>query len=399
MANELPDIESFLPFGNSLRELISQSYITPFELKRTLRQRGVFINASNKESSIPVLMSLLLSPGEFENLREKQNTKEDNIKTNSFTIEVPNENLSNTSLLSLIPDNLNLNKLINNDDVSANYCVDGQPNFQMSTDGQSDRIELPFTTSRDNLTKDWATNKTKHDSTIIIEKIVEDNKTLLKVTQKYTSIETKEVGKEFAKAFTQNLKEKNIIGADVEPRKILFNDFTNENRIKFLQKLMADINRSGFLELKDITDIELSPDRTAQMPEKLGWLEEKIEQIKFKGKDLFNSSFVQEETLHKCLFFSGIEASYKFKTLNVTGTCSVVFTFNGFSKNQDVWSELEIRLGSLAFDKGSRGSKKNDYQSKILDYFEKMKFSIYEKYKKDLGAQASLDLEVNLNAL
>lgn len=238
-------------------------------------------------------MSLLLSPGEFENLREKQNTKEDNIKTSSFTIEVSNETLKDLPLLSLVPDNLNLNKLVNNDEIRRNYVVDGQPNFQMATADLHDRIELPFTTTRDNLTKDWATNKTKHDATIIIEKVAEGDKTLLKVTQKYTSSETKEVGKEFAKAFTHNLKEKNIIDADAEPRKILFNDFTNENRFKFLQKLMADISNSGFLELKDITDIELSPDRATQMPEKLGWLEEKIEQIKLKGKDLFNSSFIQ----------------------------------------------------------------------------------------------------------
>ena len=380
MANELPEIETFLPYGNSLRELISQSYISAFELKRTLRQRGVFVNVTEKEQTIPLLMSILLSPGEFENLREKQNTKEDNIKTTSFTIPLASD-LEGSSLLSLIPDNLDLNKLIGQEDFRTNFRVDGSPNFQMTSKDNPNRIELPFTTTRDNLTKDWATNKTKHESKIIVERVVEDNKPMLKVTQEYTSGETKVVGKEFSKTFTQNLKDQKIIAEDVQPRKILFNDFNNENRIKFLQKLMADISKSGILELDDITDIELSPDRGAEIPDKIGFLQDKIDSIRLKGKDLFNSSFVQDVPLHKCLFFSGIEATYKFKILNVSGTCSVNFSFNGFLKSQDVWSELEIRLGSMVFDKGSKGQKKNEYQSKILDYFEKTKFSIYELYK------------------
>lgn len=381
MANELPDIESFLPYGNSLRELVSQSYISAFELKRTLRQRGVFINQADKESSIPVLMSLLLSPQEFENLREKQNTKEDNIKTNSFTLEIPKENIENVDLISLLPPNLDLNTLIHKENTRMNFAVDGQPNFQISENRNPNKIEMPFSTTRDNLTKDWATNKTKHDGVIIIEKIEEGGKVLIKVTEKITSTETRDVCKEFSKSFEKHLKEQKIIGQDVEPRKILFNDFSNENRISFLQKLMADVNASNLLELKDITDIELSPDRSAQMPDKLGFLKDKIEQLRLKGKDLFNSFFVQEKNNHKFLFFSGIEAKYKFNHLNVSGNCSILFTFNGFSKNQDVWSELEIRVNSLVFDKGSKEAKKNFYQSKILDYFEKTKFDVYESFK------------------
>lgn len=381
MANELPDIESFLPYGNSLRELITQSYISAFELKRTLKQRGVFTNYSDKESNVPVLMSLLLSPQEFENLREKQNTKEDNIKTNSFILELPKEKVNNTDLMSLIPENLDLNNLIHKDNNRLNFSVDGQPNFQFSEEKNPNKIEMPFTTTRDNLTKDWATNKTKHEGTVIIEKIEEADKILLKVTGKITSSETRDVCKEFSKALENNLKEKDIISKDSEPRKILFNDFTNENRITFLQKLMADVNKSQLLELKDITDIELSPDKSAQMPDKLGWLQDRIDQLKLKGKDLFNSFFVQEKTNHKFLFFSGIEAKYKFTYQNVTGNCSILFTFNGFSKNQDIWSELEIRVNSLSFDKGFRDAKKNFYQSKILDYFEKTKFQVYETFK------------------
>lgn len=383
MAIEIPEIETFLPYGNALRDLVSQSYISAFELKKTLRQRGIFLNSGDKEHSIPLLMSLILSPAEFESLREKQNTKEDNIKTTSFTIPLSVDS-TDTSLLALIPDNLNLNQLIGHEDFRTNFSVDGNPNFQMTSKTNPNRIELPFTTTRDNLTKNWATNKTKHDSTIIVERLVEDNKPILKITQKYTSSETKTVGKEFAKAFTHSLKEQKVVAEDVEPRKILFNDFINEDRIKFLQRLMADVSGSAILELDDITDIELSPDRTAEMPEKLGWLQEKIDSIRLKGKDLFNSEFVQDQLLHKCLLFSGIEATYKFNVMNVSGTCSVTFIFNGFVKSQDVWSELEIRLGSMVFDPGSKGQKKNEYQSKILDYFEQTKFPIYERFRKKL---------------
>lgn len=380
MANELPVIESFLPYGNSLRELISQSYISAFELKRTLRSRGVFVNANDKESNVPILMSVILSPSEFETLRDKQNTKEDNVKTNSYTIEIPDSNADAKSLLELIPDNIDLNKLLNAEDSNLNYKVDGQPNFHTADNSNGNKIECPYTITRDNLTKDWATNKTKHDGVIVIEKIKENDKTLLKVITKSTSIETKDVGKKFAKEFVSNLKEQKVIDEQTNVREILFSDFTNEGRILFLFNLLSDVGKSNLLELLDITNIEFSPDKSSTMPESLDWLQDKIDQLKLKGKDLFNSTLIKMEN-RKHFFVSGIEAKYKFEYLNVKGQCSVLFLFGGYSKNENINSELEIMVNTFAFDKGCKQNSKNEYQSKVIEHFEKNKFSLYEKHR------------------
>jgi hypothetical protein len=75
------DVERFLPFGEMLRTFVQQPFLSKADLSKLLRDRGVFINPDQKENTIPWLTSLLLSPDEFDRLREAQSSREDNQKT------------------------------------------------------------------------------------------------------------------------------------------------------------------------------------------------------------------------------------------------------------------------------------------------------------------------------
>src|SRR6266545_2351863 len=105
MQTQPDNIDVILPYGEALRPFLEQPFITKADLKDTLRSRGVFVGRYEKCDTIPILVSCLISPREFDCLRERQTSREDNPKRNSrFLIWH-----SQKALIQCIPETLNLN--------------------------------------------------------------------------------------------------------------------------------------------------------------------------------------------------------------------------------------------------------------------------------------------------
>ena len=79
------NIKTLLPVGEKLKPLLSKSCISEADLKGILAERGVFIGDNSKQMSIPLLTLSIISPKEFEKLQEFQKTKEDSVKSVSYT--------------------------------------------------------------------------------------------------------------------------------------------------------------------------------------------------------------------------------------------------------------------------------------------------------------------------
>ena len=79
-------LETFLPHGEGLKALINASSLTNSNLDKLLKNRGVFVDNKKKNNPISILASSLLSPNEFDFLREKQNFKEDKPKRSTKSI-------------------------------------------------------------------------------------------------------------------------------------------------------------------------------------------------------------------------------------------------------------------------------------------------------------------------
>lgn len=77
MNTEHKDIRKIIPFGEYLRGFVNQKYITKAELSGILKERGIFVLNSEKEFTVPLLQTLLLSPSEFDKISEKFSTSED----------------------------------------------------------------------------------------------------------------------------------------------------------------------------------------------------------------------------------------------------------------------------------------------------------------------------------
>lgn len=74
------DIDKIIPFGEFLRGFINQRYITATDIARILRERGIFVFNQDKDYMVPIMQNLLLSPAEFDKVRDSFSEKEDNEK-------------------------------------------------------------------------------------------------------------------------------------------------------------------------------------------------------------------------------------------------------------------------------------------------------------------------------
>ena len=99
MAVEENQIKDILPTGDQLRAMISQSFLTGKNLRDLLQSKGVFIDENDKNKSVPLLMTSILSPNEFKTLVENQTTKEEKFKVNTLTIPCKTDK----KLLEVIP--------------------------------------------------------------------------------------------------------------------------------------------------------------------------------------------------------------------------------------------------------------------------------------------------------
>lgn len=102
MNTQHSDINKFIPFGESLRGFANQRFISQADIHRILKERGIFTLNQEKDYTVPILQTLLLSPHEFDKIRDAFSSKEDNEK--SFSRDIVwnlNTQIFQTDILSV----------------------------------------------------------------------------------------------------------------------------------------------------------------------------------------------------------------------------------------------------------------------------------------------------------
>lgn len=378
MQKKHESIDKILPYGELIRGFANQGFISKGDLKKALRERGVFFQHSEKEFMVPCLTCLLLSPSEFDNLKDCLNTREDNLKKSSSRIEWDTDNsiaeaLSDLNLADILPKN------------GINYELLETPRVTL-IDNNPNHIRLNFEIERNDLNKSWYESKNNFIGNIEIEKVNENE---IQIIKSHTSTETKELGDIFQKTIISDCKNKGYIQKEKKLNRILFNDFSNEHRIVFFYRLSSNMDSLHF-EFVDITDIGFRPDDSIVLHEDIQWMQKKSELI-LKGNKLHDTFFIKEKEYHKYLQFWEMESSFKFNYLNNSGTCNVVFSFKDFLK-KGVSAEFEINISKFNLDGGSNSSTKtkNNIKMKLLNLFENKKNEIYHNFKEYLKGNSLL---------
>ncbi|WP_062196909.1 GapS4b family protein [Massilibacterium senegalense] len=312
--------DTMLPYGSVLKALISSSSVlTSSDLKKTLSQKGIFISSYNKEDIFPLLLTSLLSPTEYEILKECQKSKENIPKRRSATFSY----VSDKDLIRAIPtlNEIKLDRLINFE--YENYKIIDVNSFHKNE--SNNQIQLTYKIKRTDLSKDWYEQVNIYEGAIEMSLSSSDNK--LTISTEHSTDETKEINRLIVKEVATILKRESMIENAVG-NVIKFGDFSNEERIKFLLSFVNDkLDETNTFSFDEITDIEISIDSTAELPTDFQWMEDKVSNIKFQGKALHETDVLKENTYHSSLIISSLKINYDFNINSGKGQCTFEIEF------------------------------------------------------------------------
>ena len=365
------NINRFLPYGESLKLILQHPSINDTERKQLLRLKGVFVNNADEDSSFPILTTSLLSPVEFDFLKEKLQAKEDREKTITRTLYWE----STATLISAIPDNFNIQEVVKTN--FPKYKVTGNPNFKM-VDNNPNRIALDFKCETTNYSKAWFRGKNEFKGQITYERVTtKDNKVQLQIV--HTSPETTEIAEKVSKRLEKHFKDNDFINPNKEIQRVLFKDFTNEERI---QLFLSMTQGNEVFDFTKATYLEIGPDPNEHLPTEINWLElAKVRELHINGEVLHNLPFLKEKALHRFMELAEIEIIYNFSLPSAEGKCRIKFGFPNYFKNRIRIIELVVDIVKI-FPKDEYASVPvASIKNKLFKEFEKFKTEKYEKLK------------------
>lgn len=348
---------------------MEQSFITKADLKMALRARGVFVGSAEKCDTIPLLIATLLSPKEFDQLRERQNTREDNPKTNTRFL-VWN---SDKALLDCIPDSLGIAQMI--EDTGGNYDIVGTPTFVPVGQGK-DHIRMDFEIERRDLSKSWCLSNTKFKASVELQRIFDGKTTKLLLT--HTAQETKDLTQKITKRLTNHFRVSQFMPSQGGVARILFDDFTNSERVAFFWSLTADINDEWF-HFQQISDFDICPAQGQEFPPELKWMGMNIKELKFRGKELQDNLFLKNTEFHSKLLFFRMEARFKFDYHGGKGECGVSFEFSDFDSENTADCEFETNISQLSMEPHYAHVNKLNVKEQLLRQIETFTQTQYDR--------------------
>lgn len=374
--NDTINTDTLLPVGERLKPLLNKSCISESDMKNLLAERGVYIGDSDKKLSIPILTLSILSPREFEKLQELQKTKEDSLKTKIIKAK----SQSNRNLNDLIPQDL-----IKRDDLINEYdCFDFDTDLNFNMDNQN-KLVLDYTIIREDITKDWANNKSRYTGRVEVEKTPIES--MICFNSEYTSSETEAINKKIIKAVSNHLQIEGEISNKENPFEITSDKFNNIQRFAFMLQLAND-SPNGFLSFEAVKNIEIGPDKTFTMPDNAKWMEGSVKNIIInseKGETLENVEYISDKQYHESLILRQVQVQYKFSFGALKGRCIVEYGFPHYFRSYVRNNSFEVSVPKIYFSKDSKSENSRNASRAILKEFQDM---IQQKYDSILESQS-----------
>jgi hypothetical protein len=337
------NIETMLPFGDQLRQLLIQSYIYKVDLQTLLNRRGVFLGKNlDKLEAIPIITKTLISPREFEFLRKKQSSKENAEKIVQTNLNVK----SGAEIQETI-------KKINFERVNT-FIANSLPNCEIvnSIDSlmeSTGSYRIPFQLKRQDLSRDWASSKSIHAGEVVISiKPSSDGLGKIQIDTVYSTSETKSVAKQIIKAFELELKNNDIISKNEVQQRMVANEFSIIGRNDFLLSFKETDNQK-LIRFKTITSIDFSLDEEhpKKLPSDLASMKDRLDESIFKGKNLEDIDYIKDRKYREILIFNSFTINYLFDFEGLKGEFQIEYGFldaKGKGKEEAMDSEFEYKI-------------------------------------------------------
>lgn len=359
-----------LPYGEYLRSLLSTSLITATQLKNILKEKGIYLCNFTKDEMIPILSSMILTPEEFDVLKEHQKTKEDTEKTYESRIKTTKP--VKIEEIKKAVKTFDLNKIDNKKFKNYKYKT-SKVSLQENKDKTS--LIVGYEIERKQRNKSWSEQKENFKSNVTLSL----NKGNVEIIAKNnaTAKETVEINRIIINYVKEKLVENKIIRNVIDEEKILMSDMSNEQIISFLLAF-TDNKKLNNIEFIDILTIDIEIDETISLPNdnKLKWMENKIQKLKLDGKKIEDIEILTKEENHKYLKCWSIIAKYKFNNATAKGDVKLEFRFNNSGKK-----EFFVEITKYNFDK--KLYKQKDIKSMVLKDIDLIKYTKYQEIKKE----------------
>jgi hypothetical protein len=364
------EVNKHIPFGATLQDILNHPSLSDTKLKYLLRQRGIFLEDSKNNDTYPILLSTILSPSEFEYIKENIRGKEINQKILSRPLAWHNTE----ELIKVVPDKIDLKQILL--EAETKQTVISQTNFAM-VDGNPNKVKMQFRCQTNNYNSGWYRTKNEYNGEIVIEKVQENDKVYLRMI--YTSPETQTIADLGVKHLVNEFKRKNYTKPNTEIERILYSNFNNEERIKFFLSLT---DSSDLFEFQRATDLDIAPDKTVEMPGEIARLMTgKVNTLKINGETLHEHYLIKEIENHKYIELSSVEALYNFSYHAAEGSCVIQFGFNGYFKKRLSNIEFSIDVSTINLKDEYKSVNKDKVRLFLLQEFEKFKMEKYNWLK------------------
>lgn len=373
---EHKDIDKFIPFGEALRGFVNQNFITPAVLQSILKQRGIFVLNTNKEYMVPIMQTLLLSPTEFDRIREAFSRKEDNEKKISREISFSD----NITLYQSDIMQMNVDEFLKK---HLPTCRIKQSVRFVQTNNDPNHLTAKFTLIRNDINKCWYEQTNEFSGSVEI--INENGKGAIRIT--HTSSETKELAEYIVRNQLKQYKTKGLLKEDAKPKKILFSNFSNTDRFAFFFRLTTKIENNDIFDFVDIKDISIKPQDDCVLPSEILWMEN-IQRLLISGKSLSEKSFMKEERFYRNLELWSIDATFKYDYKGQKGTICICFGFPDYNSKGGN-SEFEVNIKSLTPNGSLTMKEKRDLKSKLLSVMDRQKLIVYSNFLTYLSKKSS----------
>jgi hypothetical protein len=382
------NIDTILPYGDQLRQLLNQSYIYKSDLQLLLRRRAIYVGPeATKASIVPNLSKTLISPNEFEYLRIRQNTKESAEKVTYENISVSSIDKAEASLRNF---DVALQSILSK---KNNGCELIDYRKYVDEDG---RIRFRYNVKRQDLTKDWAAPKSNHYGEVIISKQQYDSEQNgFRIDKVATSQETKDLNKLIASDILAHLKEIGSVKRSDISKKISSDEFTYEQITEMLLSFMIIDPAISCLTFKTITDIDFKPNSDVKLPEDIESLKDKVEHSLFNGTNLQEIKYVSDLKYRRMFIFANIVAEFFFKFDDIKGVAKIEYGFPDLLKDITVKEEFEFKVQEVTpyLDRNLSNRETHELKEKVTKEFSKIVSENYLNYQRKYGIQLQMGLD------
>ena len=195
-----------------------------------------------------------------------------------------------------------------------------------------------------------------------------------------TSKDTSKLNDAVIGAIGKFYKSKGITTSE-KPESIVFDDFTNSERIRFFLQLTS-INTSDFT-FKEIDNFEIIRDQEAgALPkeQRIEWMDGHVNKIQIKGSDLGKVFLLQEKTYYQYYYLVKMTATYAFKFGANAGDCGVEFAFSGKTSRDDNYSGTMFDFSIERIPRLEEGSK-NQVRKAIIQKIQEARDAAFKHVK------------------